>query len=438
MAGVDINTLTMKQYLALSRENHTLSVVKPKIRGNINFEIKSQFMRELREDTFSGNKNEDAHDHFDRVLNILLDSHGPIPGMNPTQALMAIQTMADHSQKWHDGTSSRNISSNSNTDELEAIVSKLDNLGRDMKKLKENVHVIQVGCQICEGPRLDKECPLNEEVKQLEEVKYGESGRSTPFNESASINVMPRNTFKYLRLANLRNTNMLVEMADMTKKAPLGVDNTRVSYDMEKKDHNLTSPTEEIFMIKSDLENRPQSPACSDNQSRNLPDRSPNDSLHNQGNKNKKIKLDQHTPREHFCKLIKQTIDEKTMMWPTCDPTKSMCDGGDEIYRVSRVGNVGHTYVSEPVKKALLKLWLIDCFQDESGIVKNPLSRSFYDYKWIFDSEIDPLADEYELEIGKKDICLIRYGNTVKMSIKIVHISGMTIDLRMRNVMKWE
>ncbi|GJY26573.1 hypothetical protein Tco_0401299 [Tanacetum coccineum] len=81
---------------------------------------------------------------------------GPIPGMTPTQALTAIQTMADHSQKWHDGTSSRNLSSSSNTDGLAAIVSKLDNLGRDMKKLKENVHAIQVECQICKGPHLDK------------------------------------------------------------------------------------------------------------------------------------------------------------------------------------------------------------------------------------------------------------------------------------------
>ncbi|GKA66612.1 hypothetical protein Tco_0766420 [Tanacetum coccineum] len=272
-------------------------MVKPEIRGNVNFEIKSQFMRELREDTFSGNKNKDAHDHVDRVLNIvnlfnipgvsqdavllrvfpftltraakrwvdrltlgtvntwdllkkafiqrycppsktakrledihnfkeksdeslyqaweryndllykcpthdinshqkvnifykglstmnrqLLDSQGPILGMTPTQALTAIQTMADHSQKWHDGTSSKNISSSSNTDGLAALVSKLDNLGRDMKKLKENVHAIQVGCQICKGPHLDKEFPLNEEVKQLEEVKYGEFGRSAPFN----------------------------------------------------------------------------------------------------------------------------------------------------------------------------------------------------------------------------------------------------------------
>ncbi|GKC20121.1 hypothetical protein Tco_1022271 [Tanacetum coccineum] len=37
----------------------------------------------------------------------------------------------------------------------------------------------------------------------------------------ASVNVMPRNIFEYLRLANMWNTNMLVEMADMRKKAPL-------------------------------------------------------------------------------------------------------------------------------------------------------------------------------------------------------------------------
>nr|GFA17342.1 hypothetical protein [Tanacetum cinerariifolium] len=66
--------------------------------------------------------------------------------------------------------SSRNIGS-TNTDGLAAIVSKLDNLGRDMKKLNENVDAIQVGCQICEGPHLDKEFPLDEEVKQLEEEK---------------------------------------------------------------------------------------------------------------------------------------------------------------------------------------------------------------------------------------------------------------------------
>nr|GEY67871.1 hypothetical protein [Tanacetum cinerariifolium] len=46
-------------------------VVKPKIRGNVNFEIKSQFMRELREDIFSGNKNNDAYEHVEWILDIV-------------------------------------------------------------------------------------------------------------------------------------------------------------------------------------------------------------------------------------------------------------------------------------------------------------------------------------------------------------------------------
>ncbi|GKC41128.1 hypothetical protein Tco_1058850, partial [Tanacetum coccineum] len=93
-------------------------------------------MRELKEDTLSRNKNKDANDHVDRVLNIIdslqelstlgtslksLYPKGPILGMTPTQALTAIQTMADHSQKWHDGSSSRNVCSSINTDGLAAI-----------------------------------------------------------------------------------------------------------------------------------------------------------------------------------------------------------------------------------------------------------------------------------------------------------------------------
>ncbi|GKC98721.1 zinc knuckle CX2CX4HX4C containing protein [Tanacetum coccineum] len=88
---------------------------------------------------------------------------GPIPGMTPAQALTAIQTVADHSQ----------------------------NQGHDIKKLKDNMHAIQVGCQTCGGAHLDKECPLNEEVKSVEEVKYSEFGRSSPFSIGAKYRVGP-------------------------------------------------------------------------------------------------------------------------------------------------------------------------------------------------------------------------------------------------------
>ncbi|GKC76442.1 hypothetical protein Tco_1127216 [Tanacetum coccineum] len=48
-----------------------------------------------------------------------------------------------------------------------AIVSKLDNLGRDMRKLKENGHAIQVGCQLCEGPILTKNALLMKKLREL-------------------------------------------------------------------------------------------------------------------------------------------------------------------------------------------------------------------------------------------------------------------------------
>ncbi|GJS56386.1 hypothetical protein Tco_0629748 [Tanacetum coccineum] len=102
MAGVDITTLTMEQYLALSRENQEPVVVKPEIGGNVNFEIKSQFMRELREDTFFGNKNKEAHDHIDRVLNIV--SLFNIPGVSQDVVLLRVFpfTLTGSAKRWVD------------------------------------------------------------------------------------------------------------------------------------------------------------------------------------------------------------------------------------------------------------------------------------------------------------------------------------------------
>ncbi|GKB19406.1 reverse transcriptase domain-containing protein [Tanacetum coccineum] len=69
-----------------------------------------------------------------------------------------------------------------------------------MKKLKENVHPIQVGCQNCGGAHLDKDCPLKEEVKSIEEAKYGEFGRHSPFSNGAKYRVGPPRY--YIRMEN--------------------------------------------------------------------------------------------------------------------------------------------------------------------------------------------------------------------------------------------
>ncbi|GJY02916.1 hypothetical protein Tco_0361068 [Tanacetum coccineum] len=61
--------------------------------------------------------------------------------------------MADNLQTWHDGSNSRKVSS---------------------------------GCKTCGGAHHDKECPLREDVKSVEEFKYGEFGRSFPNNSKNS------------------------------------------------------------------------------------------------------------------------------------------------------------------------------------------------------------------------------------------------------------
>ncbi|GJY93488.1 phospholipase-like protein [Tanacetum coccineum] len=48
----------------------------------------------------------------------------------------------------------------------------------------------------------------------------------------ASVNVIPKSIFEHLKLANLKETDMVVEMVDMTKKAPLGMVENIMETDM--------------------------------------------------------------------------------------------------------------------------------------------------------------------------------------------------------------
>ncbi|GJW42991.1 hypothetical protein Tco_0071790 [Tanacetum coccineum] len=81
---------------------------------------------------------------------------------------------ADHYdlQKWHDRRKAE-FGSSSSDNGLATLVNKLDNLQRDMKKLKESVNAIQVRCQICEGPHLDKEVEQVEEFEKEEREEMG-------------------------------------------------------------------------------------------------------------------------------------------------------------------------------------------------------------------------------------------------------------------------
>ncbi|GJY62241.1 retrotransposon protein [Tanacetum coccineum] len=109
---------TIEKYMSKTRTDYGLGVSRPKIYNKDQFELKGQFFKELRENTFSGSDNEDANEHIQKVLEIvdlfhvlnitevilfyngldvptrqILDSRGAVPTKTVKDAKKAIQEM---------------------------------------------------------------------------------------------------------------------------------------------------------------------------------------------------------------------------------------------------------------------------------------------------------------------------------------------------------
>ncbi|GJZ18445.1 hypothetical protein Tco_0554568 [Tanacetum coccineum] len=180
---VNISMLSIEQYLVLIQDNNRPGVVKPKIDNDVEFEINSNFIRELRCKLFARTDDEDACKHVRRFIwqycspfktakkleeihnfkqemgetlyhawerysdlfyrclqhdlnyqqkvhifytrldistRRMLDSRGFNTLMTPTQALISIQVMADHSHNWYDETTTKE-KSNDSPDNIDAI-----------------------------------------------------------------------------------------------------------------------------------------------------------------------------------------------------------------------------------------------------------------------------------------------------------------------------
>ncbi|GJX56473.1 DNA-directed DNA polymerase [Tanacetum coccineum] len=122
---------------------------------------------------FQQELDETLYQAWERFKELLMK--GAIPTKTAADAKVAIQEMAEYSQKWHNGTSRGR--STETSDRLAAIQAQLNNLGREIKKVNEKVYAAQVGCEQCKGPHYTKDCPLKEEGKTLEEAYYTQFGR---------------------------------------------------------------------------------------------------------------------------------------------------------------------------------------------------------------------------------------------------------------------
>ncbi|GJV89617.1 hypothetical protein Tco_1533555 [Tanacetum coccineum] len=62
---------TMEEYMIKTRDDYGSGIVRPKIDDKAHFKLKGQFLKELRDNTFSGSDNKYANEHIEKVLEIL-------------------------------------------------------------------------------------------------------------------------------------------------------------------------------------------------------------------------------------------------------------------------------------------------------------------------------------------------------------------------------
>ncbi|GKE14479.1 gypsy/ty3 retroelement polyprotein [Tanacetum coccineum] len=90
----------MEKYMSKNRGNYGSRVVRPKINDKTHFELKGQYLKELRENTFSGLEHEDANEHIKNVIEIVDLFH--IPEVTQDQVMLRVFpiTLTGAASRW--------------------------------------------------------------------------------------------------------------------------------------------------------------------------------------------------------------------------------------------------------------------------------------------------------------------------------------------------
>ncbi|GKD28877.1 hypothetical protein Tco_1239655 [Tanacetum coccineum] len=83
---------TMEQYICKTQADYGSGIARPKIEDKDSFELKGQFLKELRDNTFSSSDHEDANEHIEKVLEIIDLFH--IPNITIDQVMLRAFSMS--------------------------------------------------------------------------------------------------------------------------------------------------------------------------------------------------------------------------------------------------------------------------------------------------------------------------------------------------------
>ncbi|GKD25432.1 copia protein, partial [Tanacetum coccineum] len=243
MGEVDIDTLTIEQYLMLTQGNQA--------QGMYEAEMKRQTWRNARSyfptnrDTYSLNHDRSRvlgyeHHFDDSKINAYYDLPPSLPYFKPIQphtedTYEPLEENTNVVSKDESETGEQRMIIDTNDDKPfspnpqhnDEELSLDEDLDRWLKAEMEK--------RMCGQDKESEENALIDILKSLLPLKELNPGSFTlpctignlnlyaMADLGASVNVMPKSIFEHLKLASLKETSMIVEMADITKKALLGI-----------------------------------------------------------------------------------------------------------------------------------------------------------------------------------------------------------------------
>ncbi|GJR68596.1 RNA-directed DNA polymerase, eukaryota, reverse transcriptase zinc-binding domain protein [Tanacetum coccineum] len=196
----------------------------------------------------------------------------------------------------------------------------------------------------------------------------------------ASVKVIPNSMFEHLKLAQLKKTDMLVEMEDITKRTPIKiVENVLVKID------KFLFPSDFVVMDMLKTHNETM------------------------------------ILRRPFLATIHAEIDvfkKEISLELEVTEFEEWCNNNLDTPPTSRFTTIQKNLNPRP-KDYPFKDWLLT----KEDLVKDPRERSFDDYKWMFDLEIDQWHDQKSKEEERQELGI----NIEEFDPPIVHIETFEI-----------
>ncbi|GKA98927.1 ribonuclease H-like domain-containing protein [Tanacetum coccineum] len=142
----------------------------------------------------------------------ILDLKGAIPSKIAAYAKISIQEMAEYSQKWHNGTSSRTRSTET-SDGLATIQAQLNNLRREIKKVNEKVSVHPINLEDNgNSSYLDRRPSLEESL-----TKFMEESAKRHEENSKKIKEIRASTYATIRNQGASIKTLEIQIRQMSK-----------------------------------------------------------------------------------------------------------------------------------------------------------------------------------------------------------------------------